>query len=337
MGNEWTVWSAEAGPPLSNSNANTKAEALPPHSIRTLCVLLLFVFACGRAHEEEATRAEKTETAVTLSAETARANDIVVTTLAPAEQRDAIIGNATVVDVTELVNATSQRAAALAQREQAAARLTASRAELQRLRVLNADDRNVSDRAVQEAAANVAMDEASVRSADNAAASAEAAARQRWGVALTHARALAARDEALLEVVFTANGVPPARIRVAGAAGAPVVARYLAPAPRVDARLQKPLHQYVAPARDLPTGFVTTIHAGLQPQGVFIPRGAVVWYGDKALVFVEEAPGHYAPRAIDATVAADGGFIVDALKPGQRIVTSGAQQLLSEQHKPEVE
>jgi hypothetical protein len=294
-------------------------------------LLLLDVLACNRAQEPE-------EEAPSAASETVtRTDGIVVTALEPSAQDDPVIGNATVVDVTDLANATAQRAAALAQREQAAARLTASRAELQRLRVLNADDHNVSDRAVQQAEADAASDEASVRAADGAAGAAEAAARQRWGAALAHARPLAARDEVLLEAVFSADGPPPARIRVAGAAGTPVVARYLAPAPRVDARLQKPLHQYLAPARDLPTGFVTTILGDVQRRGVVVPRGAVVWHEDQALVFVEEVPGRYATRAIDASVPAGDGYLVQTLQPGQRIVTSGAQQLLSEQHKPEVE
>lgn len=254
-----------------------------------------------------------------------------------ANETEIAAGNATVADVTELVNAMSQRASTIAQRDQAAAKLRASRAELDRLRALNADNHNVSDRAVQDAASAVASDEASVQSANAAALAAEAAARQRWGSVLAYAPQLASREEVLLEVAFTADIAPPAHIRVTSPSGRSIDARYLAPSPHIDARLQKPVQNYIAPGHDLPAGFITTVHAPLRARGVLVPRSAVVWNGEQPLVFVEDRPGHYAPHPISARVALDGGFIETTLQPGQRVVTVGAQQLLSEEHKPEVE
>ncbi|HKR66451.1 MAG TPA: hypothetical protein VJZ00_22180, partial [Thermoanaerobaculia bacterium] len=117
----------------------------------------------------------------------------------------------------------------------------------------------------------------------------------------------------------------------------PITARFLAVSPHVDARLQKPVYDYLAPADELPVGLVTTIHAPLASPGVVVPREAVVWNGAQALVFIEDRAGHYAQHSIDARTAIDGGFLETSLQPGTRVVTAGAQQLLSEQHKPEVE
>jgi hypothetical protein len=70
---------------------------------------------------------------------------------------------------------------------------------------------------------------------------------------------------------------------------------------------------------------------------VLVPKDAVVWHGPQALVFVEDRPGHYVQHPISAQTPLDGGFIETSLQPGTRVVTAGAQQLLSEQNKPEVE
>lgn len=317
--------------------------------MRRVIVLLFLVLACGRESEEAPAEAAKTasdESSVTLPRETAQQNGITVVALQPASQQTTVvIGNATVVDVTDLVNAASQYAAALAQRDQAAAHLQASRATLERLRALNADDHNVSDRAVQEAAATAASDGASVRSAEVSALAAEAAARQRWGTVLARgiiggapwARQLASREAVLVEAAFTSEAAPPREIEITGAMGRPVIARHLAVSPRVDARLQKPVHDYLAPASELPVGLITSIHAPLPAHGgVLVPKDAVVWHGAQALVFVEDRPGHYVQHPISAQLPLDGGY-VEILPPGTRVVTTGAQQLLSEQNKPEVE
>lgn len=318
--------------------------------MRKALVLLFLTLACGPKSEEAPAGAAKTTSdaaSVTLPPQTARQNGITTIALQLASQQSTvIIGNAAVVDVTDLVNAASQYAAALAQRDQAAAHLQASRATFERLRALNADNHNVSDRAVQEAAAAAASDEASVRSADVSALAAEAAARQRWGAVLARgiisgaswARQLASREAVLVEAAFTSEAVPPQQIEITGAMGRPVVARHLAVSPRVDARLQKPVHDYLAPASELPVGLITSIHAPIASRGaVLVPKDAVVWHGPQALVFVEERPGHYVQHPIGAQTPLDDGFLETSLQPGTRVVTAGAQQLLSEQNKPEVE
>ena len=314
-----------------------------------IALVLLITAACSRGDEaaDEKSAATSDETSVTMAAKTAEQNGIEVVTLQPVSADTAIpIGNATVVDVTDLLNAASQYAAATSQRAQAAAKVQASRAELQRLRVLNADNKNVSDRAVQEAAANAATDEATVSAATVSALAAEAAARQRWGAVLANgvlrnaawAQRLASRDAVLVEAAFTSITAPPAQVSLSGASGRNVTARYLAASPRVDARLQKAAHEYIADAADLPVGLVTTIYGpGAAGGGVLVPKIAVLWNGDQAIVFLEEKPGHYVQHPVSASRPVPAGFIETTLQAGQRVVTTGAQQLLSEQNKPVAE
>src|SRR5689334_21943551 len=100
-----------------------------------LCLLL--AIGCG-AHDEgdlaDAKQGTATTTdarSVTLSSDVATQNGIAVATLqALSSDVSTVVGNARVVDVSDLVTTASQYASAIAQRDQATARAAASRAEL---------------------------------------------------------------------------------------------------------------------------------------------------------------------------------------------------------------
>ena len=65
--------------------------------------------------------------------------------------------------------------------------------------------------------------------------------------------------------------------------------------------------------------------------GVIIPKSALIWYMDQAFVFLKTTEETFSRRTLDHYLAsADGNFIADAIKPGEQVVTKGAQMLLSE-------
>jgi multidrug efflux system membrane fusion protein len=313
--------------------------------MRAALLLSLAIVACNRASTDEhgvrepqlppsSVPAAPQDTKAAAAA-AALQDGIVVAALAPATNiQPQLIGYATVLDLSELFASASQYEAAQAQREQAAAHLQSTNAELQRQRVLNADNRNVSDRAVQETAATAASDAAAVRAAEASLRAAENAARQRWGAALASgvirnaawARGLARGDSALLEVAFSADGPPPATIQVQSR-----TARYLAQTPRVNARLLRASHYYlVAPGSQFPVGMTIDIHGNpASSNGVIVPATAVVWIDGAAAVFVEASPGKYEKHPIAATTHVPAGFLETSLAPGTRVVVQGAQQLVA--------
>jgi len=66
--------------------------------------------------------------------------------------------------------------------------------------------------------------------------------------------------------------------------------------------------------------------------GVIIPKSALIWYMDQAFVYLKTAEETFSRRTINHySATADGYFIPDAIKPGEQIVTKGAQMLLSEE------
>ncbi|HJT17277.1 MAG TPA: hypothetical protein VJ853_07810, partial [Thermoanaerobaculia bacterium] len=191
-----------------------------------------------------------------------------------------------VVDVQELTSAASQIANARAQYDQAMAKGTFDRTELGRLKTLNADNKNVSDRAVQEAASNVAADDAAIKSAAAALDAAISAAREKFGPLIGNEIAsqsglyqqIVAMRQSLVQIAIPPGTPAPHTIQIAAPDGSTIRADTLGIAPRVDPKLQGASYFYIAPGGKLSSGMNVTAHfAGAQTaSGVVVPNDAVV-------------------------------------------------------------
>jgi membrane fusion protein, multidrug efflux system len=284
------------------------------------------------------------ETVVAIDAAAAEKSHITAVPIAAARRSKGKQVFATAVDVKDLVDARNQFAVAAAQKEQARAHLVAVGAEYARLKALHDDNRNISDRVLQEAEANERAERANADAAAASMTAAEAGVRQRWGDAVASAFAsnarwvddLIANRSVLVQVVSPVQ--PQRRIQLQTADGE-VAATFLSASPRTDARVQGRSWLYLAPAGAIVPGMNLTAGIGTAnvQNGVLVPREAVVWTAGRAWAYVEKAPGQYARRAIDATVPMGEGYFVTTLQAGQRVVAAGAQELLSEENKPKVE
>lgn len=284
------------------------------------------------------------ETIVSIDPDTAAKSGITATVLEPAKRSSESRAFATAADVRELVDARSQIAVARAQEAQARAHLAAAEAEARRLRTLHDDNRNISDRVLQEAEANVAAERANGDAAAATANAAESAIRIRWGAAVAQALEsnqrwiddLVENRSVLLQVVSPTQ--PPRTVEVDTQDGA-VKATFIAPSPRSDPRVQGKSWLYLAPAGAIVPGMTLSANVGgaSAKSGVVVPRDAVVWAGGKSWVYVERGAGRYARVAVDTSASMADGFFVTTLEPGTRVVTTGAQDLLSEESKPKVE
>ena len=73
-------------------------------------------------------------------------------------------------------------------------------------------------------------------------------------------------------------------------------------------------------------------------QGVWVPDQAIIWYVGQAWTFVELKPGRYQRRSLKSGIVADNGiFMQQGIKPGDHIVTVGAQMLLSQEFKWQIQ
>jgi hypothetical protein len=73
-------------------------------------------------------------------------------------------------------------------------------------------------------------------------------------------------------------------------------------------------------------------------HGVLLPQQAIVWVQGNAWLYQQTAPSLFVRRRVpDEMPLANGGFISEGFSPGDRIVTAGAQALLSEEFRSPIQ
>ena len=292
------------------------------------------------------------ETVVTFDTATLARSGLEVEALQTQPHRVEATAYGAVLDLTDLADARGAVTAAAARVEKARAALAASSAEFKRVRALHADERNASDKALEEATARWRGDEADGRAADAALVAQLASARQRWGAVVSgwlergspELEALLAQRQGLVQVTLPPGTLlksAPATATVRDGGAAAVAARLVSPAPRTDPRIQGASFYYVAPAAPglLPGAVVEAfLPAGPAVTGVVVPAAAVVWWQGRAWVYVEDGPGRFVRREVTTDAPVPGGWFVTAgVTAGGRVVVRGAQMLLSEEGRAAVQ
>ena len=226
--------------------------------------------------------------------------------------------------------------------EASRAAVDASAREFQRLKSLNAQDANASARSVEAAEAALKHDRAALETAQTRLLAG-------WGGALagradlaTLARSLVAQEAALIRVDFPAGETSPPephRVRVAPLPGdeTPRDAVVLGPAPTADAQAQGAalLALLRAPVPAPGAALLAWVSGGeTARRGLRLPRAAVVRHEGQAFVFVAAGKDAFERRRVDlAPPQSDGVIVTGGVKAEDRVVVTGAQQLLSEELK----
>jgi multidrug efflux system membrane fusion protein len=262
-------------------------------------------------------------------------------------------------------------ATAGADTESGKAALATARAALDRARTLNADDKNMSDRAVQEAEAKVAAEQArltaatqSVKLIGSSLASTHDGAMplelERGGQVvevLAHPGESVEAGQPVLRVVkfdqlLARVDVPAgetvsvaattAQIAVLGREDRPLQGERIAIAAAVDPKTQG--QPFVFRVSDsslaLRPGLSVTAYLeipGPSRTGVVVPQSAVVRQSGKAWVYVRTAADQFARREVALEEPTGEGWFTRSLSAGDRIVTTGAQTLLSEEFKSQIQ
>ena len=325
--------------------------------------LLVFAFIQGRAEfakEKEREAPVKTpsrvatvgrEAVVTIDKATLAKSGIALTALtantSPLEQQ----AYAVVLQVQDLADARNSYAAAKAQLDKAKASVEVARKDYQRLNQLHNDDRNVSDKVFQAGAAALATEQANVQAAQVALQSTVSGVVQRYGEAIagwlasdtpTLKRVLQ-QQEVLLQVTLpieAAGVVPPKTIRVQAADNVFASATLVARSPRMDPRVQGISFFYVASGQVLVPGMNVQafLPTAREAAGVVVPQSAVVWWQGKSWVYVQRSPEHFARVEVAADQQVKNGFFVrGGPRPDDQVVTTGAQLLLSEEFRSQIQ
>lgn len=325
--------------------------------------ILVWAFIQGRkvaAKEAERERPVKVasrvatqngETIITLDAATQSRSGIEVAALKPAIHRQERRANAVVLPVQDLTTLRNNYLMSVSEVEKAKAALDVSSEEYKRLKELYHDNQNASVKALQAAEGTWRSDETSLRLAQSTLTLSERLVRQDWGNVVADwlvsgspafDRILDQQD-VLLQVSLPsgAGATPPATASVQAPDGRIQTARFISAFPRVDPRIQSPAYLYITPTRGGTTPGMTLVLSlpeGPLIRGVVVPSRAVVWWQEKAWAYVESSPGRFTRRevAIDAPVSS-GWFASSGFAPGDRVVISGSQQLLSEELRSQIQ
>ena len=176
-----------------------------------------------------------------------------------------------------------------------------------------------------------------------------AALRQTWGN--TIAKRAAGNSPALNRILNREDVLIQVTLPEGGAAAAPgeislellnqqrLIAKLVSRFPRVDPRIQGPSFIYVTKQQgELAPGLNLAAHLATGPRlsGVIIPRSAVVWMNGDSWVYLQTASGKFTRVAVSTDRSVAGGFFVSGgFAPGDRVVRTGAQALLSEEFRPQ--
>jgi hypothetical protein len=271
---------------------------------------------------------------LTISRETASHAGLTIEVAVAAEGAREVRALGRVIDPLPLIDAAQARAAA-------ASALAAAQSEYARVSKLHAHDLNASARDLESAQAG--RDRAAADFASAAARLAlivgPASAAPADLAALT-AR-LAGGQVAVARIDLPAGDRLPSPAQVLSLTASsrddtPIAARVLGPAPTTDPLLQGEAYLLLL-EHDPPspgTSLVVTLRAEQRVRaGVAVPRAAIVWYDSDPLAFVEVKPDVFERRTLELHEALgnERWLVTAGIAPGERIVTGGAQQLLSTQ------
>ena len=233
--------------------------------------------------------------------------------------------------------------------------------QYQRLKALNEDDKNVSDRAVQEALALVNADKANVTSSELQLKNLHTNTKLQWGEALAklafedklapHLASLLDRRNVLIQVSLPLNTATPkagstVNVTPLNESTSSIKAVYVSPASTSDSSSFGKTFYYSAPADLLRIGMRVNVNIGnntsAAASGVIIPNTAVVWYAGKPWAYFKQDKNKAGldqfvrkPISTDSEVDSGigNGWFNQGVDENSEVVVSGAQLLLSEEFK----
>ena len=253
-----------------------------------------------------------------------------------------------ILDPRPLLALRASDATALGELGVARAAATTSQREYERLRLLNRDDQNVSQKTVQAAQGAYQSDQARLAAALTHVASLQQTAITQWGSVLAHwalgntagplAHLFNGQDALLLITLppglILPSAPPVIHVESGESAASYVDARLVSASPQSDPSIQGETYFYLMPARQARIGMRLAVAIPLDKptvQGVVVPASAVLWYADEAWVYLQTGADRFVRHRVSTQAPVPGGWFETDLGPGQRVVTQGAQLLLSQE------
>ena len=325
---------------------------------------LVYAFISGR--KERATEAEREspvkaqsrvsveqdETIISIDPQTQQRSNITTVTLEATAHQGEQRAYAQVLEMRAWSEARNTYLVAKGQSNKTVAAAEESRTDVVRQKALHTAG-STSAEAMYEADIKARASQADLQPAQAAVRLLESSMRETWGGPLAdwlmngspQLDELVNERSVLIQISLPAAvsiSEPPPTAMVRGADGKSIPAQFVSRTARVDPRFQGGILFYMAPRqeRGLFPGLATTafLPHGEPQNGVIVGTDAVVWWQGRPWVYVQIDPQRFARRELpsDAPVP-DGWFVSKGIKGGDRIVNKGAQQLLSEEFRSQIQ
>ena len=289
---------------------------------------------------------------ITVDAETQQRSGIETGVLPSTPHPEQLRAYGMVLDVARLTELSNNYASAKAQVQTAQAKLAMSKPAFERAQKLFSDTHVVSQAQLQAAEAAFGTDQASLVAADAQVRTLTATAYQEWGSVLGKSlveesptiKALIERQSYLLQITLPPGVIlstPPAAASMEIGKGARGEITFVSPATRIDPKIQGLSFFYEASAETgvLPgMNVLAFLPSGKSIEGVAVPGSAVVWWQGRAWVYQRTGKDTFTRVAIATDLPApDGGYIASDLPKDAEIVVQGAQLLLSEEFRAQIQ
>jgi hypothetical protein len=329
-----------------------------------LATLMGWGFLAGRneaATEAERERAIKVpirvsgdagERVITIDAATQQRSGIETTALPSAPHQEELRAYGMVLDVARLTELSNNYANAKAQVQTAQAKLAMSRPAFERAQKLFNETHVVSQAQLQAAEAAFGTDQASLAAAEAQVRALTATAYQEWGSVVGKSlvdqsptiTALIERQNFLLQITLPPGvtlRAPPATASIQTGKAAREDITFVSPATRIDPKIQGVSFFYTAAAESgvLPgMNVLAFLPSGRSTEGADVPASAVVWWQGRAWVYRRTGQDTFARVEIATDLPAPGGgYIAKDVPEDAGIVTRGAQLLLSEEFRAQIQ
>lgn len=308
---------------------------------------------------------------IQISPATQTQSDISTSLLKPITHQSGVSSYGNVISIDSLIELRSRYLATKAESQVISTSLAHNKIELARLRELNFDDKNISDKALAAAQADTKTDEAKMLAAESNAKNIADSMRQTWGDALTKLateknpsvllQSLIDYREVLVQITLPFDSAEPtanSNVSIAPTIAPSKLAKaiYLSQSPSSAATIQGKTYFYHANSHVLRAGMqikVSNLNNASKLTGVLIPASAVVWYAGKPWAYKKTNENQFDRLPINTNVEVENGWFYQnnqkidqigdlknglkvGLSAGDKIVTSGAQLLLSEEFKAQI-
>ncbi|WP_031437603.1 efflux RND transporter periplasmic adaptor subunit [Methylobacter tundripaludum] len=288
-----------------------------------------------------------------LAAKAQSVSGLQTVTLTPVSDHPEFTAHGKAVNIQPLVDLRHRYLVALTERSGATARFKQAEQNIKRQQDLYRDGAT-SKRNLQVQQAQWQTDKAQVDASGVQGKAIMDEARINWGKKLTEwalstdaepLNGFLSGQKTLLQITLPvnkqlANEIQTIYVEASGNRSAATKAELVSAAPQTDTTAQGESYFFQTDSRRIRTGMRVAAwipEQGENRSGVVIPKSALVWYMDQAFVYIKTSAEQFSRRTIDQYSATNGGYFVGSgISPGEELVITGGQMLLSEEFRGQI-